>query len=338
MHALPDGALRIVHLSDAHLTGDGSLHQGVVDTTAALDRVLAEADRVPGARLLVGSGDLSDDGSVASYEALRSRASAWAGRHGAHVALVPGNHDLRGGFAAVLGHGHGRGGGRGGDGGGADLRAAADSRAGDSVASAREADSRAADLRATDGPPEGVEPGPVDGASEVDGWRVVTLDTSVPRAGYGLLRDAQLDRLRDLLSTPARRGTVLVLHHPPLPAPTTLHESLALQRPEALGRVIEGTDVRVVLAGHYHHHVAGSLVGVPVLVAPGVANDTDVLAAPGTERAVRGSGFLVVDVHPDGTVRSTPVRVAGPDDGSTVFELDEERTAAIAAAAGVPRG
>lgn len=297
MHALGDGALRIVHLSDAHLTGDGTLHQGVVDTTAALDRVLAVADRVPDARLLVGSGDLSDDGSVASYEALRRRVVAWADRHGAHVALVPGNHDLRAGFGTLLGDGHGG--------------------------------------PAPDGDPDET---PVDGASEVDGWRVVTLDTSVPGAGYGLLRDAQLDRLRDLLATPAPRGTVLVLHHPPLSAPTTLHESLALQRPEALARVIEGTDVRVLLAGHYHHHMAGSFSGVPVLVAPGVANDTDVLAAPGTERAVRGSGFLVVDVHPDGTVRSTPVRVAGPDDGSTVFELDEEQTTAVAAAAGVPRG
>lgn len=295
MYALPDGALRLVHVSDAHLSGDGALHQGVVDTTAALDRVLAEADRVDGARLLVGSGDLSDDGSVASYEVLRERVGAWASARGAHVALVPGNHDLRAGFTAVLGDGHG---------GPAPVGAPDDT--------------------------------PVDGVSEVDGWRVVTLDTSVPRAGYGLLRDAQLERLRDLLAVPAARGTVLVLHHPPLSAPTTLHESLALQRPEALGRVLGGTDVRVVLAGHYHHHMAGSLAGVPVLVAPGTANDTDVLAAPGTERAVRGSGFLVVDVPVSGPVRWTPVRVSGPDDGAEVFSFDEERTRAIAAAAGVP--
>jgi len=308
MFALPPGALRLVHLSDSHLTGDGSLHQGSVDTVAALDRVLAEAARVEGARLLVGSGDLSDDGSTASYALLRGRLESWAaqraeatGDRAPAVVLVPGNHDGRTGFVDELGDGHlGR----------------------DRAGSAPQP-----------------EPGrPVDGVSLVDGWRVVTLDSSVPGAGYGLLRPAQLDRLRDLLAEPAPRGTVVVLHHPPLPAPTTLHESLALQAPEALAAVIEGTDVRVVLAGHYHRHVAGSTAGVPVLVAPAVANETDVSAPRGTERAVRGSGFLVVDLLPDGTVRSTSVRVHDDRDGEQVFVLDEEAVLAIAAAAGAPVG
>jgi len=291
MHALPAGALRLVHLSDTHLTGDRSLHQGVVDTVAALDRVLVEADRVERVRLLVGSGDLSDDGSRASYELLRERVGPWAARRGAAVVLAPGNHDLREGFGAVLGDGHG----------------------GDAPASPAV---------------------PVDGVSDVDGWRVVTLDSSVPGAGYGLLRPAQLAWLRDLLATPAERGTVLVLHHPPVAAPTTLHEALALQDPEALAGVVEGSDVRVVLAGHYHHHVVGSLAGVPVLVAPGVTNENDVAAPHGTERAVRGSAFLVVDVLPAGDVRSTVVRAHAAGDGDEVFVLDEEAVLRIAAEAG----
>ena len=306
MFALPPGSLRLVHLSDSHLTGDGRLHQGSVDTLAALDRVLAEAARVEGARLLVGSGDLSDDGSTASYALLRDRLEAWAAaRAVAHtpdaapapapaVVLVPGNHDLRAGFTEVLGDGH----------------------------------------LAHGAQPCATEP--VDGVSLVDGWRVVTLDTSVPRAGYGLLRPEQLDRLRDLLAEPAPRGSVVVLHHPPLPAPTTLHESLALQAPEALAEALEGTDVRVVLAGHYHRPVVGSLAGVPVLVAPAVANETDVCAPHGTERAVRGSGFLIVDLLPDGSARSTPVRVHDEHDGAEVFVLDEEAVRAIAVAAGAP--
>lgn len=319
MYPLPAGALRLVHLSDPHLTGDGSLHQGVVDTTAALDRVLAAAARVEGVRLLVGSGDLSDDGSEASYRLLLDRVRPWAADRGAALALVPGNHDQRTGFTAVLGDGHHL------DGAVAQEARVAPGGTGASGAP-----------RASGTPDPDPDPDPVDGVSEVDGWRVVTLDTSVPRAGYGLLRPEQLDRLRDLLATPAPRGTVLVLHHPPLPAPTTLHEALALQDPEALAAVIEGSDVRVVLAGHYHHPIVGALASVPVLVAPGVANDTDVGAPVGTERAVRGSGCLVVDVHPSGEVRSTALRVVGPDDGAEVLSLDEEQVRAIAAAAGPP--
>jgi Icc protein len=301
MFALPPGALRVVHLSDSHLSGDGSLHQGSVDTLAALDRVLAEAARVDGVRLLVGSGDLSDDGSAASYALLRDRLGAWAASRDGQVdvVLVPGNHDLRAGFTEVLGDGH-----------------------------------LAHGVQPHDAQPDAAHP--VDGVSLVDGWRVVTLDTSVPRAGYGLLRPEQLDRLRALLAEPAPHGTVVVLHHPPLPAPTTLHQSLALQAPEALAAALGGSDVRVVLAGHYHRHVVGSLAGVPVLVAPAVANETDVCAPHGTERAVRGSGFLIVDLLPDGSVRSTPVRVHDEHDGDEVFVLDEEAVGAIAAAAGAP--
>jgi Icc protein len=274
--------------------------------------VLAEAARVEGARLLVGSGDLSDDGSTASYALLHDRLEAWAARRDEQVdvVLVPGNHDLRAGFTEVLGDGH-----LGHDPARHDLHEH--------------------DLHELD-PREHDPAHPVDGVSLVDGWRVVTLDTSVPRAGYGLLRPEQLDRLREVLAEPAPRGTVVVLHHPPLPAPTTLHQSLALQAPEALAAVVEGTDVRVVLAGHYHRHVAGSLAGVPVLVAPAVANETDVCAPHGTERAVRGSGFLIVDLLPDGSVRSTPVRAHDEHDGDEVFVLDEEAVRTIAAAAGAP--
>ena len=336
MQPLPAGALRLVHLSDAHLSGDGALHQGVVDTTAALDRVLAQAGRVEAVRLLVGSGDLSDDGSEASYRLLRDRVDAWADARGAAVALVPGNHDLREGFRAVLGDGHGRASGdrrAGGDG-----RASGDRRPGGrDRQEARGASGATGPAGAARG--SGADPLPVDGASEVDGWRVLTLDTSVPRAGYGLLRPEQLAALRARLATPAPHGTVLVLHHPPLPAPTTLHQALALQHPEELAAAIEGSDVRVVLAGHYHHHLAGQLAGVPVpvLVAPAVANETDLAAPAGTERAVRGSGCLVVDVHPSGEVSSAVLRVAGPDDGAEVFAFDEDQVRAIAAAAGVPR-
>ena len=95
--------LRILHLSDTHLVGDGTLHYGVVDTTAALDRVLARAAALTRLDLVVCSGDLSDDGSPASYRLLRERVEAFAAARGAEVAYVMGNHDQRDGFEEVLG-------------------------------------------------------------------------------------------------------------------------------------------------------------------------------------------------------------------------------------------
>jgi 3',5'-cyclic AMP phosphodiesterase CpdA len=302
------GTLRVLHLSDTHLTGDGALHQGSVDTTAVLDALLDGLARIDGIGLVVVSGDCSEDGSAASYQALHDRLVPFARDRGAALVTVPGNHDGREGFRQVLTNGHLLGE------GGSPLMHTLEFH-----------------------PPEV----PVDGVSVVAGRRIVTLDTSVPGAGYGELRDEQISRLRDLLSssgasTDAPHGTVLVLHHPPLPAPTALHEALRLQDPAALAEVVRGSDVRVVLAGHFHHHFAGTLAGtgVPVLVAPGAANDTDVAGPYGVERASVGTGALVVDLGSDGSVWSTPVRVPMPDDGREVFRHDEDTVARIAEAAG----
>jgi Icc protein len=298
------GALRILHLSDTHLSGDGSLHSGTVDTAATLDALLARLEDLPDVGLVVVSGDCSDDGSVASYRSLAERVGGWAARHGAALVVVPGNHDGRPGFREALGTGH------------------VLAEGGAAVAHTLEHHDPST---------------PVGGVSTVAGRRVVTLDTSVPGAGYGLLRPAQLDHLRQVLATPAPNGTVVVLHHPPLPAPTALHEGLRLQNPDDLADVVRGTDVRVVLAGHYHHHFAGTIGDVPVLVAPGVVNDTDVAGPYEQERAVIGAGALVVDVPADGPVWSTPVRVPLPGDGTEVFVFDEATVARIVAEAG-PRG
>ncbi len=296
------GSLRILHLSDTHLTGDGALHQGSVDTTAALDAVLAHVDGVPGVGLVVVSGDVSEDGSPESYRTVRERVGAWAERHGAAFVAVPGNHDLREGFRQVLANGHVLGeGGR----------------------------PLAHTMEHT--PPEV----PVSGQSTVHGFRIVTVDTSVPGAGYGYVDDTALERLRTALTgEPTEHGTVVVLHHPPVPSPTLLHEALRLQNPEDLAEVLDGSDVRVVLGGHQHHHAVGSLGGIPVLVAPGVANDTDVVGPYDEESAHVAAGALIVDVAPNGSVWSTPVRVPQPDADPLAFALDAETVARIAEQAG----
>ncbi|WIB76648.1 metallophosphoesterase [Curtobacterium sp. MCPF17_002] len=294
------GTLRVLHLSDTHLTGDGALHQGSVDTTAALERVLARADDVPGVGLVVVSGDVSEDGSPESYAAVLERVGGWAERHGAALVTVPGNHDLREGFRQVLANGHVLGEG------------------GRPLAHTLEYH-----------PPTV----PVWGQSVVAGRRIVTVDTSVPGAGYGELDDSSLERLRAALAgAPAPHGTVVVLHHPPLPAPTALHDALKLRNPEALADAIRGSDVRVVLAGHYHHHFAGSLAGVPVLVAPGVANDTDVTGPWSEESAHVDAGALVVDVAEDGSVWSTPFRVPRPGADPLAFHFDAETVTRIISA------
>ena len=60
---------------------------------------------------------------------------------------------------------------------------------------------------------------PQDRVVEVDGLRVVALDTSVPGYHHGELEPGQLAWLADVLATPAPHGTLLAMHHPPIPVP-----------------------------------------------------------------------------------------------------------------------
>jgi 3',5'-cyclic AMP phosphodiesterase CpdA len=166
------------------------------------------------------------------------------------------------------------------------------------------------------------------------GFRVVTLDTSVPGAGYGALDAEQLDRLAGILAVPAPHGTVVVLHHPPVPAASALLAALELTNPEALLDVCAAGDVRLILGGHYHHALAAEARGIPVIVAPGVANSSDPIAAAGTERAVIGSGFAVVDLPLEGEPRAVFLPAPGPEDGVEIFDLDAAEVERIAVAAG----
>ncbi|MEN0070660.1 MAG: metallophosphoesterase, partial [Propionicimonas sp.] len=64
----------------------------------------------------------------------------------------------------------------------------------------------------------------VDAVHDLDGLRLIVLDSSVPGHHWGLLTDAQLEWLADVLATPAPRGSILALHHPPVPLPVTLSQ------------------------------------------------------------------------------------------------------------------
>lgn len=170
---------------------------------------------------------------------------------------------------------------------------------------------------------------------DVRGFRLISLDTSVPGAGYGAVDADTLEWLAGELAAPAEHGTVVIVHHPPVPASTALLAALELQDAGELLGVCAGGDVRAILSGHYHHALATQAAGIPVIVAPGIANTTDALAPRGRERATVGAGFALVEVPERGSVRAVFVHAPGESDGSEIFDLDEAEVARIAALAGV---
>lgn len=107
-----------------------------------------------------------------------------------------------------------------------------------------------------------------DRVHEVDGLRIVSLDTSVPGYHHGEVTADQLAWLADVLATSAPHGTLLAMHHPPVPTPMLPGaEVIELADQHLLAEVLRGTDVRSILAGHLHYSTYATFAGIPVSVA-----------------------------------------------------------------------
>ncbi|MDQ0581800.1 Icc protein [Streptomyces rishiriensis] len=168
--------------------------------------------------------------------------------------------------------------------------------------------------------------------STVGGWRLVTLDSLVPGEVYGRLGSAQLAWLREVLGSPAELGTVVAFHHPPISLDVSATQRVfGLRDPEELAEVIRGSDVRVLLTGHFHLQLFGLLAAVPVWVTPGVVNRIDLTTAPGTERAVRGASASLVELGGTTGPMFHTLHARDPRAHETVYELDEERTREVIA-------
>lgn len=157
---------------------------------------------------------------------------------------------------------------------------------------------------------------PVTGVWDLGGLRLIALDTTVPGWHHGELDDGQLRWLAELLATPAELGTLLAMHHPPLPSHLPLFDILELRDQPRLAAVIAGSDVRGILAGHLHYSTSGTFAGVPVNVAAATCYTMD-LALPADEvnGMDAGQSFHLVHVYDDTITHSVvPVAAAEPAD------------------------
>jgi Icc protein len=127
---------------------------------------------------------------------------------------------------------------------------------------------------------------PQDKVYDIGGLRIISFDTTVPGYHHGAMTDAQLEWLAGVLATPAPHGTLLALHHPPVPTPLLwAMEMLELHGQDRLATVLEGSDVRGIIGGHLHYSTHSTFAGIPVSVA---AATCYTLALTARERLLSG--------------------------------------------------
>lgn len=167
---------------------------------------------------------------------------------------------------------------------------------------------------------------PLDDVRMIDGLQIVTLDTSVPGHHYGEISPAQLGWLAEELARPAPNGTILALHHPPIPSVLDLAVTVELRDQASLGRVLKGTDVRAILAGHLHYSTNATFVGIPVSVASATCYTQDLTVAAGGTRGRDGAqGCNLVHVYQDTVVHSVIPLGTGKTVGTFVSPAQARR-------------
>lgn len=146
---------------------------------------------------------------------------------------------------------------------------------------------------------------PIDSVTMVNGLRLIALDTSVPGYHHGELAQGQLDWLAGQLREPARHGTILALHHPPIASPIGLMTVLELREQHRLAQVVAGSDIRSILGGHLHYGTHGLFAGIPVSVAASTCYQMDLTAPHRELTGVNGGQSLnLVHVYRDQVVHS----------------------------------
>jgi 3',5'-cyclic AMP phosphodiesterase CpdA len=157
-----------------------------------------------------------------------------------------------------------------------------------------------------DSDPESDSDATQDRVHDVAGLRVISLDTSVPGWHHGELTDQQLAWLGEVLSSPAPHGTVLAVHHPPIPVPMMrIAEIIELKDQQRLADVVRGSDVRAIIGGHFHFTSHSMFAGIPVSVASAtcytseLAPDDRLLSAVDAHQA-----FTMLHVYADRIVHS----------------------------------
>mgnify|MGYP001765400393 CR=1 FL=1 len=159
---------------------------------------------------------------------------------------------------------------------------------------------------------------------EVDGVRLIGIDTVVPGASFGLLCEHRLAHLDALLAARPDVPTLIAMHHPPATCGIGHMDRIAL---------LEGADrfaeivarhphVERVLAGHHHRPIQSRFAGTILQVAPSVAHQVVLdLSVDGPSAFVMEPSAYLVHVLVDGAVVSHQAYVERHD-GPYPFILD----------------
>ena len=150
----------------------------------------------------------------------------------------------------------------------------------------------------------------IGGHVDLNNWRVVLLDSTVPGKAHGELSAQELIRLDTLLATAGERHVVICLHHHPVPmASRWLDEVRLLNAADFFAIADRSPNVRAICWGHVHQPFDVRRKGVRLLAVP----STCAQFAPNSDQFSTDQslpGYRRLALHDDGMIETDVVRVA----------------------------
>lgn len=133
-------------------------------------------------------------------------------------------------------------------------------------------------------------------SEELDGWRLIGLDSHIAGEVHGEILAEQLDWLSRELENASQQPTLLFMHHPPISVASAWLDRIMLRNPQQLSDVLDSApQLRGIFCGHVHHEFQGLLGKVPVYTTPSTA----IQFTPGTDELIFDDvppGFRVIEL------------------------------------------
>ncbi|PCH63107.1 MAG: hypothetical protein COC19_01650 [SAR86 cluster bacterium] len=278
--------IRLVQITDSHLFADPSMSLLGMNTMHSLNSVIGNINQQCTALdLLLATGDIAQDGSIAAYENFIASVSTLD----LPFAWLPGNHD---------------------DGAVMDSIAANTSASGDIYR---------ADIHA-DGASKGREnlAQPIRQKTLVMGnWQIILIDSTVAGHTWGHICPKELNYLHTSLeqakTNPRIEHCLVCLHHNPLPENSQWLEKLGLRDNKSFFDVMAASNmVRMVIHGHIHQDLELTSQGIRCMASP----STCVQFKPGADEFELDQvnpGYRLLNLHSDGAIETELVRLQGTD-------------------------
>ena len=102
---------------------------------------------------------------------------------------------------------------------------------------------------------------------ELNGYRLLVLDTAEERNANGVIAEEEVRWLEEELRTPAPQGTILLGHHPLASQQAWFHTDY----PDRFRQVVEESDVFAYLCGHVHYAEVRTVMGIQQISAESFA-------------------------------------------------------------------